>query len=87
MTVANDPIEYAPHGRRRGGRSGGGLFAVLAWAAALSCANRSMPARPRKPVTTPHMVDTQKIRIGKTHDKSNQDQSDRRSVRHAAGKL
>jgi iron(III) transport system permease protein len=37
MTAANDPIEYAPHGRRRGGRTGGGVFAVLAWAVALSC--------------------------------------------------
>ncbi|KIC24148.1 MULTISPECIES: ABC transporter permease [unclassified Leisingera] len=37
MTAADDPIEYAPHGRRRGGRTGGSVFAVLAWAVALSC--------------------------------------------------
>ncbi|UWQ24937.1 iron ABC transporter permease [Leisingera aquaemixtae] len=37
MTAANDPIEYAPHGRRRGGKGGGGLFAVMAWIVALSC--------------------------------------------------
>ncbi|MBQ4825696.1 MULTISPECIES: ABC transporter permease [unclassified Leisingera] len=37
MTAANDPIKYAPYGRRSGGRSRGGVFAFLAWAVALSC--------------------------------------------------
>ncbi|MFW8593585.1 ABC transporter permease [Cribrihabitans neustonicus] len=37
MSTADDLVEYAPEGRRRGGRSGGGLFAVVSWCVALAC--------------------------------------------------
>ncbi|MBY6135413.1 iron ABC transporter permease [Nocardioides marinus] len=37
MTAADDTVEYSPNGRRRAGRSGGGVFGILAWGVALSC--------------------------------------------------
>ncbi|MFW8635977.1 ABC transporter permease [Cribrihabitans pelagius] len=37
MSTVDELVEYSPEGRRRGGRSGGGLFAVVSWAVALAC--------------------------------------------------